>query len=82
MKYLIILVTAVVFSACGGGDSSTSEMTLEKSITEMEYGKVYTVNKGDKLVKTTPDTVVKITQKTQGDTTEVVLLEGNAQIIR
>jgi len=81
MKYIMILVVALIFSACGNDSESKEKISTQKTIVDMEYGKIYNVKKGDKLVKTTENTVVKITKKVQEDTTEVVLVEGEAQII-
>ena len=85
MKYIMMIVTALMFSACGS-DSQTTETTPNvqeptSSTVFMQTGKVYTVKKGDKLIKTTDEAVVNITKKTQEDTTEVVLVEGEAKII-
>ena len=85
MKYIMMIVAALIFSACGS-DSQTTETTsnVEEPITTtvyMQTGKVYTVKKGDKLIKTTDEAVVNIRKKTQEDTTEVVLVEGEAKII-
>jgi len=85
MKYIMMIVTALIFSACGSDvqtDTKTvgAEETFNSSVS-MQIGKVYTVKKGDKLVKVTDEAIVNITKKTQEDTTEVVLVEGEAKII-
>ena len=80
MKYILSLLSILIFVACG--NSSSQETSLkEKRTVSMEAGKVYNVKKGDKLIKTTDDAIVKITKKTQEETTEVVLLSGEAKII-
>jgi len=79
MKYILSLLTILAFTSCGS--STESEATLSEVTVNMESGKVYSVKKGDKLIKTTDDAVVKITKKTQEEATEVVLVSGEAKII-
>ena len=79
MKYILSLLTILALASCGS--SQQNETTLNEGTVNMESGKVYTVKKGDKLIKTTDDTVVKITKKTQEEATEVVLVSGEAKII-
>jgi len=80
MKYIFSLLSILVFTACGNSSNKDASLQAKKMLV-MEPGKAYSVTKGDKLVKTTDDAVVKITQKTQENMTEVVLISGEAKII-
>ncbi len=79
MKYILSLLTVLLFASCGNNSQDESRAT--ESTVNMETGKVYSVKKGDKLIKTTDDAVVRITKKAQDDATEVVLISGEAKII-
>ena len=79
MKYILSLLTILALASCGS--STQSQSTPNNGTVSMESGKIYTVKKGDKLIKTTDDAVVQITKKTQEDATEVVLVSGEAKII-
>ncbi len=79
MKYILSLLTILALASCGS--STPNEATADTGSVNMESGKVYSVKKGDKLIKTTDDAVVQITKKTQEDATEVVLVSGEAKII-
>ena len=79
MKYILSLLTILLFASCGNNTQEESGAT--ESTVNMETGKVYSVKKGDKLIKTTDDAVVRITKKAQDDATEVVLISGEAKII-
>ena len=79
MKKTILLASALLFMGCGSSDSSIEGS--ESKIVNMEYNKIYSVKKGDKIVKTTDDAIVKITKQTESETSDVELLEGKAQII-
>ena len=80
MKYILSLLSILIFSSCGNSSHQDSSINDKKTVA-MESGKVYSVKKGDKLIKTTDDAVVKITKKTQEDMTEVILVSGEAKII-
>lgn len=89
MKYIMMITVALFLSACQGSSEeekvNVSEATVvtavKSNIVTMEIGKSYTVNKGDKLNKTSEPTVVSITQKTQDESKEVVLVSGSAEIL-
>ena len=54
---------------------------LQQMLYTKNIGKSYTVHKGDRLNKTSDDAVVTITQKTQEESKEVVLVSGSAEIV-
>jgi len=73
MKYLLTLITILIIAGCGD--------VSESNTIQMETNKKYNVSKGDRLVKSTSRTIVSIERSLKDDSTNVVLLEGNAQII-
>ncbi len=82
MKYILMMITALFLSACQGSSQEATQTAGNKSnIVSMQIGKSYTVHKGDKLNKTSDDAVVTITQKTQEESKEVVLVSGSAEIV-
>ena len=85
MKYIPFLLIALFLSACQSSSDNAGSAIVSQPVVKapvaMEQNKVYTLRKGDKLLKTTDDAVVKITKKAQVDETEVILLEGEAKII-
>lgn len=90
MKYILSLLTILALASCGSSSNSENSSELSSDATQnpvtertvdMETGKVYNVKKGDKLIKTTDDAVVRITKKAQEDATEVLLVSGEAKII-
>ena len=78
MNYLYTLLLALIITGC---EYSNGEIAVDILPIDMEYNKTYTLHKGDKLIKNSDDTIIKITQKTQEDTSDVILIQGNAQII-
>ena len=87
MKYIIMLVMGLFFIGCGSSDVVVEEplitplQTEGSNIINMEPDTLYTVKRGDKIVKTTENAVVKIRRETESDSSEVTLLQGEAQII-
>jgi hypothetical protein len=80
IKYTIMITSILFLTACGGGGSSSS--TNNGSTITMIPEQVYTVYPGDKLIKNTPDTLVKITH-TDGHTESLIeLVAGDATIIK
>ena len=88
MKKLLALTTlSFLLTACGGGGNSGGEKTPSTGESpskdvNLVQGKLYTVYHGNKLIKNTPKTIVQITHVDQAETSTVMLLEGNATIIR
>jgi hypothetical protein len=86
-KILFLISIALIFTACGGGGSSTGGETpstgesASKDVT-LTPGVLYTVYAGNKLVRNVTKTVVQITHSDKASTSTVMLLEGNATIIR
>jgi len=79
IKYTIAAATVLFITACGGGSSSG---TNGGSTTTLAPEQTYTVYPGDKLIKNTPDTIVKITHTDGHDESLVELVAGDATIIR
>jgi hypothetical protein len=66
-------------------DSDTNSDLDQNSTTEnidMKIGTTYYVSPGNKIVKKTTDALIKIIHKDSEDDSTVVLLEGNASIVR
>ena len=87
MKITLIILMALLFSACQESSNETTNTTTVVIETEspqkieMQLNKTYTLKKGDRLVSITENPVVKIIKKAQDDRTDVILLEGEAEII-
>jgi len=79
MKYLLSILTLLLFLGCGESTESTS---TAPTVVEMQLNKSYSVYRGDRVNKTSSDAQISITKSIQGDTTTVLLLLGSAQIVR
>ena len=83
MRSLILTLALFIFAGCSSDTADQATQVQQTSnIIEMVTEQPYTVAHGDRLEKTSPDTVVTITTNIQDNTTEVVLVSGTAQIIR
>lgn len=79
MKKNLIFITSIIFlTGCGGG-SSSSEPNEDVTMT---VGQPYTVYPGNKIVKNDEETHVQVTHIDGKSESSVVLVEGNATIIR
>ena len=79
MKQIFIFIPSIlVLIGCGGGSSSGDS----SPDVEMELFQTYTVYSGNKVVKNTDTTQVKIVHINGQDTSTIELVEGNATIIR
>jgi hypothetical protein len=79
MKHAIwITLTTLFLTGCGGGGGGESA----GETVAMEPGRIYTVYPGDRLIKNSEDTVVKIVHTQGQETSSVELIEGQASIIR
>ena len=81
MKYILTLLTLMLFLGCGDATDETTPAPAA-IIIEMEPNRSYIVYSGDLLEKTSDNAEVSITKTAQDDTTTVVLLVGTAQITR
>ena len=86
MKQILFLATnAMLLLGCGGGSSSsTGSSTPEPPSSDivMIISQSYTVFPGDKVIKTVPEALIHIKHIDEQLESTVVLLEGNATIIR
>lgn len=85
MKQIFIFMTIAIFLVgCGGGSSSNSggSTAPEPHSTVMVISQLYTVSPGDQVVKTVPEALVQIIHSDEHSESTVVLLEGEATIIR
>lgn len=86
MKQILILITtAIVLVGCGGGGSGSTgggSTPPPSSDVDMVISKVYTVYPGDKVIKTSDPTSIRIAHTDFHDESTVVLIEGSATIIR
>jgi len=74
MNKIVFFSTTLLFlTGCGSEDS--------KANNNMALGTQYTVSSGDKVVKHTENTLVKIRHVSGKDTSTIELVEGNATII-
>lgn len=73
MKNLsIYALLSVVLLGCGSQGSSDRTMSINEE---------YTVAKGEQVVKTSDNALVKIIHKDKSELSTVILLEGNATIL-
>jgi hypothetical protein len=78
MKHIVwITLSTLIFTGCGGGGGDGAGETVA-----MEPGQTYTVYPGDRLIKNSSDTIVKIVHTQGQETSSVELIEGQASIIR
>lgn len=87
MKQIFIFIaTALFLVGCGGGSSSSSSSGTTpnppSSDVIMVTSQPYTVFPGDQVVKAVPEAIVRISHIDGQDESTIVLLEGNATIIR
>ena len=79
MKQILIFTTSMLFLiGCGGGESS-SESTQDVNMVIAELNTVYP---GNKIIKNTEGTIVQVTHIDGESESTVILVEGNATIIR
>lgn len=73
MKHLLLFsMVSMILIGCGA-----SEENRDRTMT---IGESYSVSKGDKIVKTSEETLLKIKHTSGKETSTVSLLEGNATI--
>ena len=71
-------------NGCGSGGSGSGSDTGE-SVSEdvsMSVGQLYTVYTGNKIIKNEDKTIIQVTHIDTENKSTVMLLEGNATIIR
>lgn len=73
MKQLFIFIPMSIILIGCGGESSHDRV--------MDIGESYSVSSGNKVVKTSEDTLIKITHIGGQEESTVSLLEGNATIL-
>ena len=81
MKYLFLITLALfTLTGCGGGSSDTAS-TPDNEETNMIIDQPYTIEQGDKIIKTSTPTLIEIKHTEGQSTSTVILLEGSAIII-
>jgi len=78
MKNIFIFTSiSLLFIACGTEDKPAKDKT-------MKISQLYTMNKGDKVIKTDENlsTVIKVRHIDGSEESIIELIEGNATIIR
>jgi len=82
MKYLFFITLSLfALTGCGGGSSDTAGTPGGAEIT-MVIDQPYTVEQGDKIIKTSTPTLVEIKHTEGKSVSTVILLEGSAKIIQ
>jgi ABC-type Fe3+-citrate transport system substrate-binding protein len=88
MKKSIINILAslmlLVLTACGGGSSSdngSNSAVKGTQIKSMKIGTLYTIEKGNKIVKKSEKPIVILETNTQTGVTTATLTEGEADIV-
>jgi len=85
MKNLFILFISIFLIGCGGGDNSVIIIDDNSSVDvyeiSMELYKPYIVTVGDKVIKKTEDTQIKITHIENDINSTVELIDGDANLI-
>lgn len=74
-KILNILITSTsifVFVGCGVSEKPRNRI--------MEKGESYSVSSGDKIIKSSENTLIRVTHKDGKSSSKVELLDGNATI--
>jgi len=83
MKNIIIFISALfIFSGCEGSSSNDGSSSIPEPETTMIVGQAYTVNSGDRLIKTSTPSFVEIQHTDGSKQSTVTLTEGSAKIIR
>jgi ABC-type Fe3+-hydroxamate transport system substrate-binding protein len=87
IKISATLLTAILFTACGGS-SSSAPSTASNSATDygtnerMITGKTYTINSGDEIEKISNNPEIEIVNDLNNSITTAKLISGEAAIIR
>jgi len=67
---------------CGDTQEAYSPQTSSATTIDMQLNKAYAVSKGDRVDNASSDAEVKVVKDIEGETTEVTLVVGSAQLIR
>jgi len=85
MKETILILASFLMVACGGSGSTDENNATNNDSSEdvnMTQGERYTVSKGNKLIKTSDNAIVRILHHDKAKTSTVILLEGDATILQ
>jgi hypothetical protein len=81
MKHILIFILSTLFlTNCGGGGSSSTSGSNQD--VDMVIGQAYTAYSGNKIIKNDEETIIQVTHFDANSESTVVLVEGNATIIR
>ena len=76
-----LLFLVALFMGCN--DQTNEQAVAQKNIEiEMQMGVPYTLNHGDKIERHAEPTRLSVEKNSNSETSEVILLEGKASIIR
>ncbi|MEA3456072.1 MAG: hypothetical protein U9R26_06165 [Campylobacterota bacterium] len=86
MKEILILASVSLLIGCGGGGGtsvvSVTEDPLPSGTEAMVAGEIYAVTTGDRVVKISEDTQIKVTHIYDEINSTIELIEGEANIVR
>ncbi len=88
LLYIASLSVTLLFTACGGGGSTPVEETSDDLMTttnmnndiSMKIDEVYTMNKGDSIIKVSTAPIVALDTNITTGKTIATLVEGKAKI--
>jgi len=80
VSLFIAVMIALSFAACE--NKSKSNKTEQQNIEQMVLNEKYTLNVGDEIKKLSDDAKVTISQNSESDSADYVLVEGEAEILR
>lgn len=81
MKYLFTLIT-LLFIGCGETPEQDNAQVAPSTVIDMQINKSYSVSTGDRVDNASSDAEVKVVKNIEGETTNVTLILGSAQLIR
>jgi len=85
LKVSLSIIVSIVFSACGGSDSTSVSIVNNSTYgtnERMILNKSYTIDKGDEIEKLSDNTKLELSSNLETGKTEVKLISGEASIIR
>jgi len=84
-QLLFIVGGSLLLNACGGGstaNNSNQTSDTNRNSVKMKPGKTYTLTPGNRIIKDSQNALIQIRHTEDHNDSTVVLLEGNATIVR